>query len=131
MCTSRKPTRLQITKIIRGAYSPLPPSRSPELRGLIASLLVLDARKRPSINEVLAAPLLRARITRFLDQTLQVRSSAHLRAGVCLVPLGAGVCLLSAAAAAAGGVTAAHTHCVLPGPDSAVGSESVSIRHAQ
>jgi hypothetical protein len=34
---------------------------------------VLDARKRPSINEVLALPVLRARIARFLDQTLQVR----------------------------------------------------------
>jgi hypothetical protein len=33
---------------------------------------VLDARKRPSINEVLAMPVLRARIARFLDQTLQV-----------------------------------------------------------
>ncbi|WIA14899.1 hypothetical protein OEZ85_001614 [Tetradesmus obliquus] len=69
--------RALITKIIRGAYSPLPPSRSPELRGLIASLLVLDARKRPSINEVLAAPLLRARIARFLDQTLQVHEFSH------------------------------------------------------
>jgi hypothetical protein len=69
---------LQITKIIRGAYNPLLPSRSPELRQLIASLLVLDARKRPSINQVLAMPLLRARIARFLDQTLQVRREGVL-----------------------------------------------------
>jgi NIMA (never in mitosis gene a)-related kinase len=67
----------QITKIIRGAFDPLPPSRSPELRGLISALLVLDARKRPSINEVLGMPVLRARIARFLDQTLQVRQQMN------------------------------------------------------
>jgi hypothetical protein len=51
---------------------------------------VLDARKRPSINEVLAMPVLRARITRFLDQTLQVSAAVLMCAVllVCVAPCG-------------------------------------------
>eukprot|EP00879_Flechtneria_rotunda_P025140 GHRR01026700.1.p1 GENE.GHRR01026700.1~~GHRR01026700.1.p1 ORF type:complete len:361 (+),score=125.75 GHRR01026700.1:367-1449(+) len=69
--------RALIQKIIKGSFSPISPSRSPELRQLVTVLLTLDARRRPGINEVLAMPVMQARITRFLSRTLQHHEFSH------------------------------------------------------
>jgi len=39
---------------------------------------VLDARQRPGINDILAMPLMRARMTKFLSKTLQVHGLDYL-----------------------------------------------------
>ncbi len=59
-------------QIIKGSYPPMPATRSRELRELCDRMLTLDWNKRPSINEILATPLLKARIQKFLGATLQV-----------------------------------------------------------
>lgn len=57
---------------MRGAYNPLPTTRSKELRDLIDRMLTLDFNKRPTINDVLATPIVKARIQKFLSATLHV-----------------------------------------------------------
>ncbi len=59
-------------QIIKGSYTPLPSSCSKELRDLVDRLLTLSADKRPSVNDVLALPIMKARIAKFLGQTMQV-----------------------------------------------------------
>jgi serine/threonine protein kinase len=55
-----------------GSYPAIPATRSKELRELVDRMLTLDFNKRPSINEVLAAPVVKARIAKFLSATLHV-----------------------------------------------------------
>lgn len=62
-----------LLQIIRGSFTPLPTTRSKELRELVTSMLQLDASRRPSANQLLAMPVLRARIQNFLTRSLQVR----------------------------------------------------------
>lgn len=62
-------------QIVRGAYNPLPTTRSKELRDLIDRMLTLDFNKRPSINDVLATPIVKARIHKFLSATLHVSNA--------------------------------------------------------
>ncbi len=64
-------------QIVKGQYPPAPSSRSRELRELIDRMLTLSAERRPSINEVLATPLIKARITKFLSSTLQAHEFSH------------------------------------------------------
>lgn len=75
-------------QIIKGSYPPMPATRSRELRELCDRMLTLDWNKRPSINEILATPLLKARIQKFLGATLQVLQTPFwgvegLPQGVC------------------------------------------------
>jgi serine/threonine protein kinase len=76
---------LPLLQIIRGSFTPLPTSRSKELRELVTSMLNLDASRRPSANQLLAMPVLRARIQNFLTRSLQVRAAAgaYTCTGVC------------------------------------------------
>lgn len=59
--------------MIKGSYNPVPSTRSKELRDLISRMLTLDWNKRPSINDLLALPVCKARIEKFLSSTLKVR----------------------------------------------------------
>ncbi|KAJ9525273.1 hypothetical protein QJQ45_020808 [Haematococcus lacustris] len=62
--------RALIQKIIKGQYTPIPATRSKELRDLIDRMLTVNWEKRPSVNDILAAPLMKARISKFLSATL-------------------------------------------------------------
>lgn len=53
-------------------HTPAPAPPRQELRELVERMLTLDWQKRPSINDVLAAPVMKARIQRFLSATLHV-----------------------------------------------------------
>lgn len=48
-----------VVKILRGAFPPLPHCYSAELSQLIARCLARDPHRRPSVNELLALPLIR------------------------------------------------------------------------
>ncbi|KAG2486399.1 hypothetical protein HYH03_014976 [Edaphochlamys debaryana] len=69
--------RALIQKIIKGSYPPLPSTRSKELRDVCDRMLTLDWQKRPSINDILATPLMKARIQKFLSATLQAHEFSH------------------------------------------------------
>lgn len=85
------------TQIIRGAYPAPPATRSRELRDLIDSILVLDQAKRPGINQILAMPVMKARITKWLSSTLQVDTSPESCAKLlCLETHGAHTVLADA-----------------------------------
>lgn len=66
-------------QIVKGTYTPVPATRSRELRDLIDRIFTLNWEKRPSINDILATPVVKARITKFLSATLHV--SGALGAG--------------------------------------------------
>lgn len=59
-----------LMNIVRGKYAPIPPTFSKELKQLISKLLTKDAKLRPSINAVLATPIIRSRLKAFYDETL-------------------------------------------------------------
>lgn len=42
------------------------------MRELVDRMLTLNANQRASINDILGMPIMKARIARFLSQTLQV-----------------------------------------------------------
>ncbi|GLC38425.1 hypothetical protein PLESTB_001579500 [Pleodorina starrii] len=69
--------RALISKIIKGSYTPMPATRSRELRELCDRMLTLDWQKRPSINDILATPIMKARIQKFLSATLQAHEFSH------------------------------------------------------
>lgn len=46
-----------ILKIMRGTFAPISEQYSDELRQLILSMLHLDPNKRPSINQIMAQPI--------------------------------------------------------------------------
>jgi NIMA (never in mitosis gene a)-related kinase len=59
--------KLLVLKIIRGTYPPIPNIYSPELRALVASMIQKEPRLRPSVNDVLALPLIQQRIGQYLE----------------------------------------------------------------
>ena len=42
-----------VQKILKGSYPPIPPQYSQDLRQVIASLLIKDPSKRPSMKKIL------------------------------------------------------------------------------
>ena len=55
-------------KIMRGNYIPPPTIYTKDLRELVAKCLTLDAKMRPTIDEILKTPLIQNRIRSFLDE---------------------------------------------------------------
>ena len=55
-------------KIMRGNYNPLNGNFSKDLKNLVASMLLVNVDKRPSINEILRCPLIKNRIKNFLNE---------------------------------------------------------------
>lgn len=73
MCAGRPPfdassLHFLAMKIIKGQYPPAPAHYSKELHELIRALLTVNPDKRPTVNQILAHPLIRARIEAFLDE---------------------------------------------------------------
>ena len=55
-------------RIIKGEYMKVPNVFSNELSELISTLLTVDHKKRPDIDQVLQSPILRNRISVFLKE---------------------------------------------------------------
>ena len=55
-------------KIMRGNYIPPPTIYTKDLRELVAKCLTVDAKMRPTIDEILKTPLIQNRIRSFLDE---------------------------------------------------------------
>ncbi|OMJ72417.1 hypothetical protein SteCoe_29150 [Stentor coeruleus] len=64
-------------KIVRGTYAPLGPEYSRELKLLLASLLSVDAKQRPSIHEVLKIPLILRNVQKFLTESQYNEEFSH------------------------------------------------------
>lgn len=64
-------------QIIRGQYPPLSSRYSQELRNLIDKMITKDPEKRPSINQILAEPIIKNRIQDFLSETLHKDEFSH------------------------------------------------------
>lgn len=64
-------------KIVKGNYPPIPQCYSKDLRNLVDLLLRVDATKRPSINQILALPLIQNRIQSFLSQSQRFKEFSH------------------------------------------------------
>ncbi|KAG1679537.1 hypothetical protein FOA52_011139 [Chlamydomonas sp. UWO 241] len=69
--------RALIQKIVRGTYTPVPGARSKELREVIAKCLTLDSARRPTVNDILQLPFVKARIQTFLSATLHQNEFSH------------------------------------------------------
>ena len=66
-----------VIKILRGAYPPLPKAFSPGLGQLVGRCLHRQPSQRPSVNELLALPVVRGRIDRFLSDAQRHTEFAH------------------------------------------------------
>ncbi|OHT03030.1 hypothetical protein TRFO_29690 [Tritrichomonas foetus] len=80
LCTLRHAFKAEnmnalLMNIVRGKFSPIPPTFSNELKQLIQRMLTKDSNLRPSINAILATPIIRIRLNRFLDETLSRNST--------------------------------------------------------
>ena len=80
-------------KIVKGQYSPLPQNFSKEIKELVASMLVIDPAKRPSVNQILSnthsllllfilfyfieMPLITKRIRAFMGETIRKEEFSH------------------------------------------------------
>ncbi|KAJ1634820.1 kinase-like domain-containing protein, partial [Pavlovales sp. CCMP2436] len=56
-----------VIKILRGAYPPLPATYSSAVHDLVGQLLRRSPLQRPSVNDILRMPMMRARIDNFLS----------------------------------------------------------------
>ena len=66
-----------LMNIIRGKFAPIPPTFSKDLKQLIQRMLTKDPNLRPSINAILATPIIRARLSKFLSETLNKKSQVR------------------------------------------------------
>jgi NIMA (never in mitosis gene a)-related kinase len=64
-------------KIVRGAYPPLPPHYSRDLKTLVAQMLCIDPNKRPSIAGILKVPFINRRIKNLLTESINLREFSH------------------------------------------------------
>ena len=62
-----------VTKVLLGAYAPLPSRISPGLRALVGRMLSRDPHARPSVTAVLRDSALRAHLTSLLSSTMAAR----------------------------------------------------------
>ena len=72
-----KDMRGLVIKILRGAFPPLPRCFSSELTALVGRCLDRQPARRPTVNELLALPVVRQRIERFLTDAQKQDEFAH------------------------------------------------------
>ncbi len=63
--------------ISKGSYAPIPSSFSSETRKLIADMLNLNPKLRPSINELLRRPILQQRISKLIEGSVLKQEFSH------------------------------------------------------
>ena len=82
MCTLKPPfdassLHFLVLKIVRGAYPPLPPHYSRDLKTLIAQMLAIDPNKRPNIAQILKMPFINNRIHKLLTESIKKQEFSH------------------------------------------------------
>lgn len=69
--------QLLIHKIVKGQFPPISPKYSKSLRDIVNKMIQTDPMKRPSVNQLLAEPVLKTRIESFLSQSIMAQEFAH------------------------------------------------------
>ena len=64
-------------QIVSGKYMPLPDHFSREMKALIAKLLTVEEKDRPSINELLKMPSLAKRVRAMLTDEVFIEEFSH------------------------------------------------------
>lgn len=82
MCTGKLPFRGSNDFVIRrkikaGVYSSIPVRYSQGIKDLVADLIQLDSKKRPSIHQILAKTIVKSRISQFLSEGLINEEFSH------------------------------------------------------
>lgn len=82
MCCLRLPFRganqfILQRKIKAGKYNPIPSRYSSDLRRLVDDLLEVDARRRPSVYQILAKGIIKSRVNKFLSERLIQDEFSH------------------------------------------------------
>jgi len=60
-------------KVIRGKVPSFPAEYSPELAGLVHSMLAAHPQQRPSVHQILRDPFIRSHIRTFIEKTARKR----------------------------------------------------------
>jgi NIMA (never in mitosis gene a)-related kinase len=63
--------------ISKGSYAPIPSSFSSDMRKLIADMLNLNPKLRPSINDLLRRPILQQRISKLIEGSVLRQEFSH------------------------------------------------------
>ncbi|KAK9809093.1 hypothetical protein WJX72_009300 [[Myrmecia] bisecta] len=69
--------RQLISKIIKGSYLPISAGYSRGMRELVDSMLQVDSSRRPTANDLLKSPIVKARIEKFLSETVRADEFSH------------------------------------------------------
>ncbi|CAG9323137.1 unnamed protein product [Blepharisma stoltei] len=64
-------------KIVRGAFSQIPPHFSRDMRTLVSQMLSTDPAKRPTVAQVLRLPFIKSRIQNLLTETIRAQEFSH------------------------------------------------------
>lgn len=64
-------------KILKGKYAPLPKFYSDNMTALIDTLLNVDSRSRPNINQILKFPIIAEKIGKFLKEDIFKDEFSH------------------------------------------------------
>ena len=67
-----------VQKILRGNYTPIPPSASKDCRDLVKKLLDLSPKSRPSVTEVLSMPFIRKQMGAYIKSQLGDEAAANI-----------------------------------------------------
>ena len=59
-----------LMNIVRGRYTPIPAQYSEDLKNLVNRMLTKEPEKRPNINQILATPFIKEKLSKFLDKTM-------------------------------------------------------------
>ena len=75
MCTFNHPfdakdIKSLMKRIIQAKYTPIPSRYSQDLQNLLAKMLNKDPKDRPSINQILGLPFIKANLSNFLDHQM-------------------------------------------------------------
>lgn len=82
MCTLRPPFDANslhelASKILKGKYPPIPKHYSENLQTLVKTLLNIEPRRRPNVNQILKFPLISEKIPSFLDDSVFKDEFSH------------------------------------------------------
>jgi len=82
MCTLRPPFDANslhelASKILKGKYPPIPKHYSENMNALVKTLLNIEPRRRPNVNQILKFPLIAEKIPTFLDDSVFKDEFSH------------------------------------------------------
>ena len=82
MCTLRPPFDANslhelASKILKGKYPPIPKHYSENMQTLVKTLLNIEPRRRPNVNQILKFPLVSEKIPNFLEDAVFKDEFSH------------------------------------------------------